>query len=85
MSASHILEQLCSSPEYVQARLLILGLDCSGKTTILKCLSNEDITTVAPTQVSLAHVHSGYNSGCNRLVTDVRLCDGSRDSMSSPS
>eukprot|EP00892_Ulva_mutabilis_P001758 jgi/Ulvmu1/11583/UM079_0027.1 len=33
-----------------QARLLILGLDNSGKTTIVKTLSNEDIQTVMPTQ-----------------------------------
>lgn len=42
-----------------EARLLVLGLDNSGKTTILKKLSSEDITTVAPTQgfciKSLAH------------------------------
>jgi ADP-ribosylation factor-like protein 3 len=33
-----------------EARLLVLGLDNSGKTTILKKLSSEDISTVAPTQ-----------------------------------
>lgn len=42
-----------------EARLLVLGLDNSGKTTILKKLSSEDISTVAPTQgfyiKSLAH------------------------------
>ncbi len=42
-----------------EARLLILGLDNSGKTTILKKLSEEDITQVTPTQgfniKSLAH------------------------------
>jgi ADP-ribosylation factor-like protein 3 len=32
------------------ARLIILGLDNSGKTTILKKLSNEDITHVMPSQ-----------------------------------
>jgi ADP-ribosylation factor-like protein 3 len=31
-------------------RVLVLGLDNSGKTTILKALSNEDITTTTPTQ-----------------------------------
>lgn len=35
----------------VQARILVLGLDNAGKTTILKKLSDEDITTITPTQV----------------------------------
>jgi len=34
-----------------QARILVLGLDNAGKTTILKKLSDEDITTIMPTQV----------------------------------
>lgn len=34
----------------VQARLLLLGLDNAGKTTILKQLSSEGIQNVAPTQ-----------------------------------
>jgi len=33
-----------------EARLIILGLDNAGKTTILKKLSNEDITHVMPSQ-----------------------------------
>jgi hypothetical protein len=33
-----------------EARLLILGLDNSGKTTILKKLSEEDISNITPTQ-----------------------------------
>lgn len=36
---------------YVQARILVLGLDNAGKTTILRVLSDEDITTITPTQV----------------------------------
>ena len=36
-----------------QARILVLGLDNAGKTTILKKLSDEDITTITPTQVSM--------------------------------
>lgn len=36
---------------YEQARLLLLGLDNAGKTTILKCLSEEDIKQITPTQV----------------------------------
>lgn len=33
-----------------EARILVLGLDNSGKTSILKKLSDEDITTIMPTQ-----------------------------------
>mmetsp|Transcript_25865 Transcript_25865/g.46785 ORF Transcript_25865/g.46785 Transcript_25865/m.46785 type:complete len:193 (-) Transcript_25865:401-979(-) len=33
-----------------EARILVLGLDNAGKTTILKKLSNEDITHIMPTQ-----------------------------------
>ena len=33
-----------------EARILVLGLDNSGKTTILKSLSEEDISTIQPTQ-----------------------------------
>jgi ADP-ribosylation factor-like protein 3 len=33
-----------------EARLLVLGLDNSGKTTILKTLSDEDITHIMPTK-----------------------------------
>lgn len=37
----------------LQARILVLGLDNAGKTTILRKLSDEDITTITPTQVRL--------------------------------
>ena len=33
-----------------EARILVLGLDNAGKTTILKALSDEDISTIMPTQ-----------------------------------
>ena len=33
-----------------EARILVLGLDNAGKTTILRILSNEDPSTVMPTQ-----------------------------------
>lgn len=36
-----------------EARILVLGLDNAGKTTILKKLSEEDITQIMPTQVRL--------------------------------
>lgn len=34
-----------------EARILVLGLDNSGKTTILKKLSQEDVNEITPTQV----------------------------------
>eukprot|EP00435_Cladocopium_sp_Y103_P023143 s1811_g5.t1 len=34
----------------MEARILILGLDNAGKTTILKTLTSEDISTTMPTQ-----------------------------------
>lgn len=33
-----------------EARILVLGLDNAGKTTILRALSQEDISTIMPTQ-----------------------------------
>ncbi len=32
------------------AKLLVLGLDCSGKTTILKAVADEEISNIQPTQ-----------------------------------
>lgn len=44
-----------------EARILILGLDNSGKTTILKRLSLEDVTETSPTQ--------GFNVSKNQLAS----------------
>ena len=33
-----------------ELRILVLGLDNAGKTTILKSLANEDISTITPTE-----------------------------------
>ena len=51
-----------------EARILVLGLDNSGKTTILKALSEEDISTIMPTQ--------GFN--IKSLVSDqgINLSNG---------
>ena len=32
-----------------EKQIIVLGLDNSGKTTILKAMSNEDLTTIKPT------------------------------------
>jgi ADP-ribosylation factor-like protein 3 len=34
-----------------ELRILLLGLDNAGKTTILKSLASEDISHITPTQV----------------------------------
>ena len=44
-----ILRKLKSSPDR-ELRILLLGLDNAGKTTILKSLASEDISTITPTQ-----------------------------------
>ena len=33
-----------------EAKILVLGLDNAGKTTILRAMSEEDVTTIQPTQ-----------------------------------
>jgi ADP-ribosylation factor-like protein 3 len=48
MGLLNFLRKLKKTPS--EARLIILGLDNAGKTTILRKLSDQDITAVAPTQ-----------------------------------
>ena len=53
-----------------EARIVVLGLDNAGKTTILKAMSQEDISTIMPTQ--------GFN--IKSLVSNLKcakiyLCD----------
>uniref|UniRef100_A0A8B9UZR4 ADP-ribosylation factor-like protein 3 n=1 Tax=Anas zonorhyncha TaxID=75864 RepID=A0A8B9UZR4_9AVES len=48
-----ILRKLKSTPEQ-EVRLLLLGLDNAGKTTLLKQLASEDISHITPTQVRKA-------------------------------
>lgn len=45
-----ILRRMKQSPEQ-EVRLLLLGLDNAGKTTLLKQLAAEDISHITPTQV----------------------------------
>merc|ERR1712013_60388 len=49
MGLLNILRKLKSSPDR-ELRILLLGLDNAGKTTILKTLASEDISTITPTQ-----------------------------------
>jgi ADP-ribosylation factor-like protein 3 len=56
-----------------EARILVLGLDNAGKTTILKSMSEEDISTIMPTQgfniKSLVSCLPRFN--CNRPKKDL--------------
>jgi predicted AAA+ superfamily ATPase len=45
-----LLRKLKSAPEQ-ELRILLLGLDNAGKTTLLKQLASEDISHITPTQV----------------------------------
>ena len=47
-----LLKKLKSTPSK-EIRILLLGLDNAGKTTLLKHLASEDYTSVTPTQVFL--------------------------------
>ena len=49
MGLLDILRKLKASPDR-ELRILLLGLDNAGKTTILKTLASEDISTITPTQ-----------------------------------
>jgi len=50
MGLLSLLQKLKRNDDETEARILVLGLDNSGKTTILKRLGNEAITEVTPTQ-----------------------------------
>ena len=47
-----LLRKLKSAPDK-ELRILLLGLDNAGKTTLLKSLASEDISHITPTQVGL--------------------------------
>uniref|UniRef100_A0A0B7AKS9 ADP-ribosylation factor-like protein 3 n=1 Tax=Arion vulgaris TaxID=1028688 RepID=A0A0B7AKS9_9EUPU len=49
MGLLSLLRKLRSNPD-VELRILLLGLDNAGKTTLLKVLASEDITHITPTQ-----------------------------------
>uniref|UniRef100_A0A8B9UCV3 ADP-ribosylation factor-like protein 3 n=1 Tax=Anas zonorhyncha TaxID=75864 RepID=A0A8B9UCV3_9AVES len=48
-----VIQSLQGSPGQ-ELRIVLLGLDNAGKTTLLKCLASEEVTTVTPTQVGAA-------------------------------
>lgn len=59
-----------------EMRILILGLDNSGKTTILKKVNGEDITTISPTLGTLPH--PGGTERCLDLFIMMRSASQSR-------
>ena len=53
-----------------EARILVLGLDNAGKTTILRAMSEEDITTIMPTQgFNIKSLVSSCDSNTSGRVT----------------
>ncbi|XP_072095018.1 ADP-ribosylation factor-like protein 3 isoform X3 [Mobula birostris] len=50
MGLLSILRKLKSAPDQ-EVRILLLGLDNAGKTTLLKQLASEDISHITPTQI----------------------------------
>ncbi len=46
-----LLQRLRPATKKKELRMLVLGLDNAGKTTILKKLADEDVTTITPTKV----------------------------------
>lgn len=54
-----VIQKLKGSPEQ-ELRIVLLGLDNAGKTTLLKRLASEEISTITPTQVGAT---GGRDSG----------------------
>nr|XP_056719488.1 ADP-ribosylation factor-like protein 3 isoform X1 [Euleptes europaea] len=53
-----VIQKLKGSEEQ-DLRIVLLGLDNAGKTTLLKCLASEELDTVTPTQgFNIKNVHS---------------------------
>lgn len=58
-----------------EARILVLGLDNAGKTTILKALSEEDISTIMPTQgFNIKALVSFHFLGRGPLISNFECC-----------
>ncbi|XP_037763779.1 ADP-ribosylation factor-like protein 3 isoform X2 [Chelonia mydas] len=53
-----VIQKLKGSVEQ-ELRIVLLGLDNAGKTTLLKCLASEEVSTITPTQgFNIKSVHS---------------------------
>lgn len=69
-----ILRKLKSTPDQ-EVRILLLGLDNGGKTTLLKQLASEDISHITPTQVRRTRPHT-WPEGISNLQfkPDTAFC-----------
>ena len=75
------MRKLKSTPDQ-EVRILLLGLDNGGKTTLLKQLASEDISHITPTQVSnvypslslLVQQASDFSFACDGDFKIVFLC-----------
>lgn len=59
-----VIEKLKGTTEQ-EVRIVLLGLDNAGKTTLLKSLASEDVNTITPTQVrrgflKLSHIKTQH-------------------------
>uniref|UniRef100_A0A8C0FRA1 ADP-ribosylation factor-like protein 3 n=1 Tax=Bubo bubo TaxID=30461 RepID=A0A8C0FRA1_BUBBB len=53
-----VIQRLKGFPEQ-ELRIVLLGLDNAGKTTLLKCLASEEVSTITPTQgFNIKSIHS---------------------------
>uniref|UniRef100_A0A3B3SQQ6 ADP ribosylation factor like GTPase 3 n=1 Tax=Paramormyrops kingsleyae TaxID=1676925 RepID=A0A3B3SQQ6_9TELE len=71
-----ILRKLKSSPDQ-EVRILLLGLDNGGKTTLLKQLASEDVSHITPTQVGgtcPAEAASSGDSTHTHTHTQLQAC-----------
>lgn len=68
MGLLSLLRKLKSTPDK-ELRILLLGLDNAGKTTILKALASEDVSHIAPTQGF--NIKSVNTSGFKLNVWDI--------------
>lgn len=66
-----ILRKLKSTPDQ-EVRILLLGLDNGGKTTLLKQLASEDISHITPTQVRQQSSHfPGVPASGSNLISSI--------------
>ncbi|XP_043376490.1 ADP-ribosylation factor-like protein 3 isoform X2 [Dermochelys coriacea] len=63
-----VIQKLKGSVEQ-ELRIVLLGLDNAGKTTLLKCLASEEVSTITPTQGF--NIKSMHSHGFRLTVWDI--------------